>query len=84
VQNESGGLTPIAENQSLHETSYVYNEFLDLLDRGSSFVWKVEAQNQKGDGTIDRRGDEAEFHFTIDLPEVETIETKDPGILYGN
>jgi hypothetical protein len=84
VRSSSGSLTRIVENQSQSGTSYTYRNLTGIIDNGSSFVWRVEAQSRRNDGTIERRGNSAEFTFMINLPEVDTIETKDPGILYGN
>jgi hypothetical protein len=84
VRNASGALTQIVGNQSLNGTSYTYENLSALIDSGSAFEWRVEAQNRRSDGTIDRRGTIAEYRFMIDLPEIGTIETRDPGILYGN
>jgi hypothetical protein len=83
VQDISGDLSQIAENQG-NELYYNITDISDMLDRGNVFIWRVEALNIKSDGMVDRTGDKAEFSFTIDLPEVGIIETRDPGILYGN
>jgi hypothetical protein len=82
IQNDSGSLTPIVENQSIRGTSYAFDD-MSVLDTGN-FIWRIEAQTRRIDGTVDRRGNVGEFNFMIDLPEVGVIKTNDPGILYGN
>ncbi len=84
TRNASGALIPVIENQSLSRTSFSYDDLSGLLDMGSSFTWRVEAESRRNDGTTDRRGSSAEYTFMINLPGVSTIETRDPGILYGN
>ncbi len=81
ARNSSGSLTRVIGDQILSETSYAFRD-LSLIDDGT-YVWRVEAQSLKNDGTVDRRGDSAEFTFVIHLPETGTIETYDPGTLYG-
>jgi hypothetical protein len=75
-------LTPLLENQSLSGTSYSLKD-LSILDSGT-FVWRLEARSLNNDGSLNRPGNTAELTFMIDLPAIGTIETKDPGILYGN
>jgi hypothetical protein len=84
TQSESGELTQITANQSLTRTSYAYEDLSGLLDSGTTFVWRLEAQSLSSDGNVARRGDGAEYSFTVDLPEVTIIRTRDPGVMYGN
>ncbi|MDR2900485.1 MAG: hypothetical protein LBV20_03050, partial [Treponema sp.] len=82
AKNSSGSLTPIIENQSLSGTSYLFED-MSVLDTGN-FVWRLEAQNRQSDGTVDQRGNNAEFNFSIALPEIGIIKTNSPGTMYGN
>ncbi|QQO10932.1 FecR domain-containing protein [Breznakiella homolactica] len=82
-RNSSSG-TPelLLKSDPQTNTSYTLSN-LSILDRGT-FTWRVEAVNRGRDGTIEQPGTPGESRFTINLPETERVQGRDPGALYGN
>jgi hypothetical protein len=63
------------------ETSYTLED-LRLLNPGR-LVWRVEAVGRGADGAVERRGTPGENRFTVDIPQPDVPQGRDPGILYG-
>jgi hypothetical protein len=76
----SGGRRSVVSSEG-PETSYTLED-LSLLDLGR-FVWQVEAVNRGTDGTPGRRGTPGENLFLVDIPQPDTPQGREPGVLYG-
>jgi hypothetical protein len=80
IYGRDGG-SPILQKDGLTEPRYAL-ENLAILDRGE-FSWTVTALSHDGNRTLERAGLPAKAIFSVDLPPMQKVRTKDTGKLYG-
>jgi hypothetical protein len=76
-----GAPTPIVDTSPSPETSYRL-ENMALLENGE-FIWQVEALIIRPNGTVERRGETAEYRFGVSIPQPGAPALNNPGTLYG-
>jgi hypothetical protein len=77
----TGSSAPIVDTSPLPGTTYRF-ENMALLENGE-FVWQVEALILGPGGTVERRGETAEYRFTVSIPRPGAPALNNPGTLYG-
>ncbi|MDR1430117.1 MAG: FecR family protein [Spirochaetaceae bacterium] len=77
----ASGAVPLVSVPPSPQTSYRL-ENLAILENGG-YIWRISALSIAPDGTVERRGETAEYRFTLSIPRPGAPALTVPDILYG-
>lgn len=81
LKNKAGKVLLEKKLTAKNPLSVVFNNFTELSK--GDFFWTIKAQNVLANGDVLQDGVIAESRFTVSLPSISNVETKNTGVLYG-